>query len=220
MKQDIKISLPIYKIVYSITFITLLPFLRGISQVSDIGVVMDGNMAFLAIIFCADTYYQEFEGNRWEIICLKPLQKRIIVVLRRLWIQFIYLILLSMAGYQIFYVQKIMETTQDEKHNLFFISLSAIAVSIVIFGTLSMTIVNITKNLWAGIGITVIIWLIINSTLGQKLPKYLNVFAFSSRYFDSSVGNLWIGGKITALVLASVLLLLVKPILNKKGKRC
>ena len=57
LKKEIKICLPIYKLIYSMSFILILSFVRGIESVNEIGAVIQAPIALLAVIFCADTYF-------------------------------------------------------------------------------------------------------------------------------------------------------------------
>ncbi len=216
MKQDIKISLSLYKIVYSFVFIILLSLIRGISSAGEIGSAVDVNMSLLAVIFCADTYYQEFQGGRWEIFSLIPMKKRVHVIRRRLFIEYIYLILLSAACYAFFYIQGPYLEEGASEGVLYGITIAAVAASIVFFGGLSMTLVNLTNNLWAGIGITVFLWLGFSSAAGYRLPIPLQIFAFANRDLAGEAGEfLWIWGKVTAVFLALFFIILQSGVLRK-----
>jgi hypothetical protein len=219
LKQDIKISLPLYKVVYSFIFIILLSLIRGISSVGEIGSAVDINMALLAIIFCADTYYQEFQGGRWEIFSLLSIKKRAYVIRRRLMIEYIYLILLSNACYALFYIQRPYLEEGVSEIGLYGITISAVAASIVFFGIISMTLVNLTKNIWAGIGITAFFWLSFSSAASYRLPIPFQIFAFANRNLVGGNSEfLWIWGKVTAVFLALLFIILQSSVL-RKGKR-
>lgn len=219
MKQDIKISLPLYKVVYSFIFIILLSLIRGISSVGEIGSAVDVNMALLAIIFCADTYYQEIQGDRWEIFSLLSIKKRTHVIRRRLLIEYIYLIFLSTACYAFFYIQRPYLEEGTNEFGLYRITITAVAASIVFFGVISMTLVNLTKNLWAGIGITVFLWLSFSSTASNKLPIPFQIFAFANRNLAGGNSEFsWIWGKVTAVFLALLFIIIQSSVL-RKGKR-
>lgn len=74
--KEMKICLPVYKIIYSICFIVFLSLVRGISSIAEIGITMDAYIAVLAIVFCADTYWMEHSGKRWEVFCLYSVKKK------------------------------------------------------------------------------------------------------------------------------------------------
>ena len=84
--KEMKICLPVYKIIYSICFIVFLSLVRGISSIAEIGITMDAYIAVLAIVFCADTYWMEHSGKRWEV----SLQ----CMFRRCWLLFLFGVLL------------------------------------------------------------------------------------------------------------------------------
>ena len=90
VKKEIKVCLPVYKIVYSMIFILILSLVRGISFAEEIGLAMEGPVALLAVIFCADTYLVEVQYKRADVFKLYRLQRQVIVVFRRLLIQIFY----------------------------------------------------------------------------------------------------------------------------------
>lgn len=205
MKHNIKIALTSIKVCYSISFMIILALIRGISYPEEIGIAMDANVALLAIIFCSDVYYQEVIGNRWEIFNLLPMRNRVRTIYQRLLLQVIYLSLLCSLNYWVFYMHFI---TYKSEANLLWIYLTAIfacSVSILFFGTLSFTFVNVLKNLWGGIGYTFLIWIILNSTIGKRIPSWINVFAYGNSK-DFEIYTDWIVGKLVA-VLASIVLI-------------
>lgn len=217
MKYNIKIGLSISKIIYSIFFILILSLIRGISSIEDIGVAMDANVSLLAIIFCADTYYQEIQGSRWEVFGMLSKNKRYKTICQRLFIQFAFIILLIAFGFWIFYLQN---PNHFSEMSLLFIYASAMfscSASAVFFGTLSFTMINVCKNLWAGIGSSFLIWLSINSTLGKKIPDVINVFAYGNRTTLGEPNSFYIG-KMFAIVVTGLLLVLNKYLLDWKRK--
>lgn len=217
--QDIKISLPPYKMIYSICFIIILSLIRGISSVREIGSAVDINMALLAIVFCSDTYYSELKGDMWESFCLFSMKKKMKIIRRRVIIQYLYLTTLSAICYALFYMQKPYVEIGVNEINLFFLTILAALFSIIFFEMLSLTLVHITKNIWVGIGISVLIWLILCSAASFTWPIQLQIFGFAGR--NITVGNenyLWIWGKVTALLITIVLIML-QPSCCKVSRR-
>ena len=114
MGKEFKISLPLYKIVYSLCFVIGLSLVRGTAYTSEIGIALEAPMAILAAVFLADTYVQEIIGKRWEVYRLFPLQKRVLSIIKRISIQEGYLLLLSVVGYFCFaFFQKPIRSTID-----------------------------------------------------------------------------------------------------------
>jgi hypothetical protein len=205
------------KIIYSTLFILILSLIRGISMVEDIGVAMDSTVALLAIIFCADTYYQEIQGIRWEVFGMLSKNQRYKTICQRLFIQFGFIIVLIAIGFWMFYLQK---PSQFSETSLLFIYSSAVfacSASAVFFGTLSFTMINVCKNLWAGIGSSVLIWLTLNSTLGRKIPAVINVFAYGNATTLGEPISFYIG-KMFAIFVMGLLLVLNKYLLDWKRK--
>ena len=211
VKYNVKIAVPFYKAVYSILFVIILAFVRGISDVREIGAAMDANIALLAMVFCADGYYQEFSGGRWEVFQLCPGKRKWQTLLQRFFLQVIWLTIIAMAGYFVFYWQRPEKSFETSDMVLWLWFGFAAIGSIFFFGSLSFTLVNLWNNLWAGLGISVIVWSLLNSTTGQKLPEALYVFAYGAKgtgFLDSSLKGNWIWGKLSAMLLGSILLLL------------
>ncbi|MCM1160696.1 MAG: ABC transporter permease [Roseburia sp.] len=210
MKYNVKIAIPFYKTVYSILFVIVLAFVRGVSDVREIGAAMDANMALLAMVFCADGYYQEFSKGRWEVFWLCPSKRKWQTLLQRFFLQVIWLTIVAMVGYFVFYWQRPGRNGVTSELDLWLWFGFAVIGSIFFFGALSFTVVNLCNNLWAGLGISAICWSLLNSTTGQKLPDVLYVFAYGgkgTRFFDDS-NEKWIWGKLSAVVLGCLLLFL------------
>ena len=70
MKYNFKISLPLYKMLYSIAFMLLFALIRPTTTISEILVVIEPNVCLLAIIFFIVklekielTYFTCFQNN-------------------------------------------------------------------------------------------------------------------------------------------------------------
>ncbi len=208
VKYNVKIGIPFYKAVYSILFVIVLALVRGITYVEEIGVAMDANIALLALVFCADGYYQEFSEGRWEVFSLCPSKRKWRTLLQRFFLQVIWILIVAMAGYFVFYWQR--PGNLGDSDWLLWLQFGIVAAgSIFFFGSLSFTLVNLFHNLWAGLGISVIIWSLLNSTTGQKLPEALYVFAYGKKgvgMMGEGFNWTWILGKISAMAFGSLLL--------------
>ncbi len=217
MKHNIKIVITLVKICYSISFMVILAFIVGISSVSEIGAAMDANVALLAIIFCADTFEQELQANRWEVFYILPARSKYLTICQRILVQIAYLILLISIGYWVFFWHKPAGLITGNEMLLYVTTILACAVSAFFFAILSITLVNLFHNLWAGIGATLTVWFLMNPTFQNKisLPKYIDIF----RYQNSADG--WVdylsSAKLTAVITA-ILLLILNYRLIIKGK--
>lgn len=216
--KNIKICLPAYKIIYSILFLIILALVRGISSVFEIGITMDPYVAILAVVFCADTYEIEYREKRWEIVQLRPLKSQIKMIYQRLFIQICYLSILSCIGYGFFYWQKPRNYVDVSSITLYGMFLVAVIVSIIYWSIFSMVLVTISNKLWLGIGISIVMWLILYSKMGETMLGDFNVFSFVFRDTENGGGWHWIVGKICALTIA-IILLIAMPYIMRKEKR-
>ena len=95
MKKEMKIILPVYKMVYAFAFVVILSLIRGVVFTNEIGLSIEGPFAILIAVFCADTYVQEITSNRSEVQRLYQIKKRIYSIIQRLMIQGTFLLLLA-----------------------------------------------------------------------------------------------------------------------------
>ena len=216
--KEIKICLPTYKLFYSIAFVLILSLVRGISRVSEIGIAMEAPIAFLSIGFCADTYLLEVHEKRRDVFQMYRLKKRTTTMFRRLTIQMVYLIGISLVGYGAFYVQKpIMALDAASPVKLFGTFLIAIIGTTLFWGTFSMTISNLYRNLWAGIGSSLLIWIGCNSRVGDHLLGKWNVFSFALRDVDKINDWSWMCGKAVSFFVTVIMIAVIPMILKKRG---
>ncbi len=218
MKKELKICMPLYKIVYSLTFIFILSIIRGIAYIDEIGTAMEPAIAILAAVFCADIYLMERQGRRWEVFTLFELKSKVKAINRRLFIQILYLIGISTIGYGSFYIiQKpilIGDTSQVTNFAMFVIAISG---TVLFWGTLAMTISNLAGNMWVGIGVTLLISLEQSSKAGDELWGKWNVFSYMFRKIDEFNNWEWMCGKTVSLVLCAVMIAAIPLILKKRG---
>jgi len=215
LKKEIKICLPFYKIIYSILFIFILSLVRGISTVFEIGITVEPAIAFLTIVFCADTYLMEWNEKRREVFLLYPKKTKHKVITVRLLLQMIYMFGLSIVGYAFFYIQRPRYLEEISSFYLLTIFLVSILGTVLFWGTLSITLSNIMQNIWAGMGTSILIWLITNSTSGEQLLGKWNVFSF---VFRDRTDNLeWLCGKVLSVFLAAAMFFAIPSILKKRG---
>ncbi len=103
MKKDLKISLPLYKIGYSLAFIVILSCVHSVVYINEIGPAIDEKMAVLAMVFCADTYLIEKQCRRREVFRLYSIKNQYHAILRRIMAQIGYLTAISILTYGMFY---------------------------------------------------------------------------------------------------------------------
>lgn len=203
---EMKISLPLYKILYAVLFVVILSLIRGVSVSFEIGIAMEPALAILAAAFCADTYALEVVSRRSEVWRLYPLKTRIRAVGRRLLLQQFFLLLVSAAGYGFFYLfqkpfsfRSIQPGAVSEAAQ-FYCFLAAEAVTIVFFSMLSNTLACLFHNLWCGIGGSLILWLLLDSAYAQRLLGSWNVFSYVFRNVSAADDWSWLCGKVVCLL--------------------
>ena len=94
MRYELKITLPIYKIVYSIAFIVIIVLVSPINSFSGIITAVEPNVALLAGVFMADNYYKEYVGERVAVFYRYPIRKKYISMLVRTLLSWLYLLIL------------------------------------------------------------------------------------------------------------------------------
>lgn len=218
---EAKISFPIYKVIYSVFFTVILSIIRGVSFTNEIGGTLEPQMGILAAVFCADIYVQEVASGRWEINRLYPMKNRMGGIWRRMAVQETYLFLLGLAGYGLIYLlQNPIPYWQGEWGKeilLFLIYIPAMAGTIIFWGMLSNVVACIFRNMWAGAGISLVLWIAVNSTYGDRIMGIWNLFSYTFRDIED-IGNLsWILGKILWLFGTILLGVVLKRLIKKRG---
>lgn len=218
-----KIILPTYKLGYAFCFIVILSLIRGIAFSYEIGIAMEAPMAVLAIVFCADTYTQEITSKRSEIHRLYPMKRRLSSIAVRMTAQEIVLFAYSAAGYGMFYIfqrplslYKSGQSTETELQ-MFVIFLAAMAVTLLFWGILSNLLACLLRNMWIGIGCCLVLWLMTNSTFGEKMFGNWNLFSYTFRNVMDSRDFRWLYGKALCLLLCVCMTLLMPKTIQKRG---
>lgn len=224
MKKEIKICLSFYKIAYSIFFTVVLSLVRGISYTYEIGVALEAPMALLAAVFCADTYVQEIAGNRSEVERLYPMKNRMASLLKRMGVQEVYLLVMAAAGYGMFYViQRPIspyalygpESGADSEGRLFFWYIAAIAIDLIFWGIFSLILSGIFRSFRAGTGGSLLLWLITNSSIGERVFGKWNLFSYAFRNIENSGDFSWFCGKAVCIA-GSIFMAAMFPKIIKK----
>ena len=218
MKHEIKIMLPLYKIIYPILFVIFLAIFRGIADTKEIGVTLDPMLAVLSIVFMADTYLIEKREQRWEVFTFYSLDKKKIMIYERVFVQFVYLFVMAAIGYFLFFIQNPSISTWQNEVKMYFEYLFAVSISIIFFGIIAITFANLSQNIWCGIGVSLIIWLVLNSTVGDVLFGKYNIFSYVFRSYTQGIAVEWISGKVIGFILAILMIFVILP-QTMKGRR-
>lgn len=211
MKNEIRIMLPLYKIVYPFLFLLFLSIFRGIADTKEIGVTLDPMLAALSIVFMADTYLIENREQRWEIFALYALDKKKVMVYKRVLVQFVYLFLIAAIGYFLFFVQNPSKGVWGTEAKMYLEYLFAVSITILFWGSMAIIGANLFYNIWCGIGISLIIWLILNSTFGANVFGKYNIFSYVFRSYEQGTGVDWIPGKVIGVILVIFMMLVLLP---------
>lgn len=221
--QEIKISLPFQKQAYAVFFVVLLSLVRGVTYSDEIGIALEAPMAILAASFCADTYTQEITGRRSEIQRLYPMKKRIYSVYRRIAIQEVFLLTIAAAGYGLFYlfqhpgINRIRQSGAGNEIHQFLVYFAAIAVTLGFWGLLSNLLACLFRNMWTGIGGCLLLWLITNSSIGDRYFGAWNLFSYTFRKVGDSSDLSWVCGKAVCICIGIAAAAVLPEIIEKRG---
>lgn len=223
MGKEIKICLPLYKMAYSVFLVVILCIVRGVIYTNEVGIALEAPLALLAAVFCADTYVQEVSGKRSEIERLYPVKNRTRSIWKRMLAQEEYLFLLAAAGYGIYCVIQRplplygMQIVIKDEINMFLVYLAAIAITLIFWGTLSHILSCLFRNMWAGTGCCLLLWIITNSTVGDRLLGKWNVFSYTFRNIEDNGDLSWICGKMICVLLIFIMGVMLPEIIKKRG---
>ena len=90
MKYELKIALPMYKIIYSMLFMVIIILVRPIMSYNEIVSVLESSVALLAGVFMADIYYMEYMNERISTYSLFPIKQKRGSILKRVFISQLY----------------------------------------------------------------------------------------------------------------------------------
>lgn len=220
MAKEIKISLPFYKIAYAFCFIVILSLVRGIAFTNEVGIALEPPAAILTAVFCADTYVQEIVSKRSEVWRLYPLKNRLAALCRRMAVQEIFLLLISVTGYGLFLLfQKpapLYGAGQDTENEIgmFLVYALAVFVTIHFWGMLSFTASCLFRNMWAGIGVSFILWVLTDSAAGEKYLGNWNVFSYTFRNIEDNADVSWVCGKMACIFLSIVMTMILPQMIR------
>lgn len=224
MKYDIKICLPLYKIMYALFFIIIMVLIRGISSAGEIIAAIEPYMALLACVFMADNYYKEFANDRIQVFYRYSLQKKYISVVRGCIINWIYLIILTALSYLGYiWIYQPVNLTDVSNFAMFINAIVACAVSILFIGVLSFTLTNYTQSIGLGIGITFIIWGCLTSSASTVFPEFLQLFLLKEPESYSGALIPYYLSRVTYLIITiilfiiNIIILQMQPKYKKKG---
>lgn len=223
MIREMKISLPVQKLAYAVFFVVILSLVRGVTYSVEIGIALEAPMAILALTFCADTYTQEIVSRRSEIQRLYPMKKRVRAVYRRILVQELFLLALAAGGYGLFFLFQNPGTSGmgqdglDSEMCRFLVYVAAIAVTLLFWGLLSTLLACMFRNMWIGIGGCLLLWVLTNSSMGDRCLGRWNLFSYTYRNLENSGDPGWICGKIVCICIAVTVAAVLPEMIEKRG---
>ena len=200
MKQDLIIVVSKYKLWICIIYVMLLSIIFPLAYADEIGGVIDPYSSLLAILFFSDLFYLEMVEKRYEVIKLKSKDALIGLVKRRFFIAWLFLESLAFVQYSLYLIRINNNLGKMDNLSMLIITLIATGVSIAFFGYLTLVLVNITKKIGIGVGISVLIWFLLNSTIGMTIFKSANIFAFCE-FFTNDLDYSWVIGKLIGAII-------------------
>ena len=200
MKQDLVIVVSKYKLWICIIYVMLLSIIFPLAYADEIGGVIDPYSSLLSILFFSDLFYLEILEKRYEVIKLKSKDVLIGIVKRRFFIAWLFVELLALVQYSLYLMKVKYNIGKMDNLSMIIITLIATGVSIAFFGYLTVVLVNITKKIGIGVGIAVLIWFLLNSTIGMNIFKSANIFAFCE-FFTNDLDYSWVIGKLIGAII-------------------
>ena len=200
MKQDLVIVVSKYKLWICIIYVMLLSIIFPLAYADEIGGVIDPYSSLLSILFFSDLFYLEILEKRYEVIKLKSKDVLIGIVKRRFFIAWLFVELLALVQYSLYLMKVNNNIGKMDNLSMIIITLIATGVSIAFFGYLTVVLVNITKKIGIGVGIAVLIWFLLNSTIGMNIFKSANIFAFCE-CFTNDLDYSWVIGKLIGAII-------------------
>lgn len=223
MRNEAKISLPVYKISYAVFFIVILSMVRGVTFSFEIGIALEAPMAMLAACVLADTYTKEITSKRSEIWRLYPVKKKIYSIYKRIVIQEIFLLSAAVAGYGLFFLFQnprrigMGQNSLENETGQFFLYLTAIVVTLGFWGILSNFLSCLFRNMWMGIGGCLILWITANSSVGDRYFGAWNLFSYTFRNVENSGDFSWVCGKIVCICISMIMMAVLPKMIKKRG---
>lgn len=224
MKYELKIALPMYKIIYSMLFMVIIILVRPIMSYNEIVSVLESSVALLAGVFMADIYYMEYMNERISTYSLFPIKQKRGSILKRAFISQLYLIVLVAVFYWGFVlVYHPTNYSGVPVISLYASCMGACAASMFFMGTFCFTATNLMRNIGLAIGLLFFFWLLLTSTIIRVLPEILQLFKLSGEVVqDGYLIPFW-PSRILYVVCAVALmywnlhLVNQQPDFNKKG---
>lgn len=202
--------MPWYIASVMVFFALFYPLFYGVNSYGSIGVALEPALSFMAMIIFANPYYVEIQQNTEAVFYLLPQGRQRREIGKRILVRMLCTILLYIVSYVLFTFQGVYLHIDQTLAIVMAESFFAVMANIVFFGGISCVAVGLSNNLWKGLGIGVLSWLILGSVWARGLPELINVFL----YFNEE-GKNWIPGKIFGLIAGIVFFVISTKLVGK-----
>ena len=150
------------------------------------------------------------------------MKNKLDAIFLRLELQEGFLLILSVAGYGMFFLfqkpRSLYFTTEaaGNEVQLFLMYMAAMAVTLHFWGILSHTISCLFRNMWAGIGCCMVLWVMTFSVLGDRIFGKWNLFSYTFRNVEDSGDLGWLSGKLLCVGLCIVMSVMLRYLLKRQ----
>lgn len=206
IKYQFRISVKTFKTLFVALFILLLPIIRYVDSCYEIGIVLDKWLAFGAMIMFADIYMIEKQHETIDMFYLATRYKKTSIIIRTVEC-FAMILIFTLFMYAFSLLRVISIPPFNILAGIFVENMLAFSATILFWGMLAFTTVNITKNLWTGLAIPIILWFVSTSSL--PIPSIINIFSYEKDF------SYWYVSKLVYAVISVVLFLINLKIIEK-----
>lgn len=210
IKYQFNISIKTYNTLFVGLFIVLLPLIRFVDSCYEVGIVIDKWLAFGAMIMFADIYMIERQHDTIDVFYLSIRYKKASIVIRAAEC-FCTVFVFTFLMY-IFCLFRVVNLPPiGVLIGLWAQNMAAFSATILFWGVLAFTLVNITNNLWTGLAVSILLWFVATSSL--PIPNIINIFSYEDNY------QLWYISKLIYIVIAVALIYLNLKLIDKSPYR-
>ena len=151
------------------------------------------------------------------------MKKRMHSIYRHIVIQEMFLLAVAATSYGLFFlfqnpnINGMGQSGIENEICQFFVYFAAIAVTLGFWGLLSNLISCLFRNMWVGIGGCMVLWLITNSSIGNRIFGAWNLFSYSFRKLEDISDFSWIYGKVVCISIGIMAVAVLPKIIKKRG---
>lgn len=202
-KKECQIVLARYKVIICCAILMIMLGLDVPVKSAFIRQKMDFYVSILIIIFGCDLMYQELFGEMQDVFRKFGARKNFNICLKRLGIQWIFFLGISSVFFWESYIR--VEEKTGRVLAYYGKALYSTGVTILFFSVFVTFLMLLTKSQYFSMGISIIIWVVLTSPLGEKIGPLWNPI-WTSQKADKISDVPWIQGKLIAVMISVILL--------------